>query len=101
MKVALVRATGNVGTRLISELTRRGHRVTAIARHPENLQGQASVGPVSGDVQDENALAAVFAGHDVVMHSVKFLSRNASKIIAATISILLFCSRTHRQIPTR
>jgi putative NADH-flavin reductase len=84
MKIALVGATGNVGTRLISELTRRGHHVTAIARHPEKYQGQASVSPVSGDVQNENALAAVLAGHDVVIHSVKFLSTNSSKIIAAT-----------------
>ena len=84
MKIALVGATGNVGTRLISELTRRGHHVTAIARHPEKLQGQASVSPVSRDVQNENALAPVLAGHDVVIHSVKFLSTNASKIIAAT-----------------
>src|SRR5271155_1374472 len=84
MKIALVGATGNVGTRLISELTRRGPHVTAIARHPETLQGQASVSPVSGDVQNENALAAVLAGHDVVIHSVKFLSTDASKIIAAT-----------------
>src|SRR5580658_4591437 len=74
MKIALVGATGNVGTRLISELTRRGHHVTAIARHPEKLQGQASVSPVLGDVQNENALAAVLAGHDVVMHSVEFLN---------------------------
>jgi len=84
MKIARVGATGIVGTRLISELTRRGHHVTAIARHPEKLQGQASVSPVSGDVQNENALAAVLAGHDVVIHSVKFLSTNASKIIVAT-----------------
>ena len=84
MKIALVGATGNVGTRLISELTRRGHHVTAIARHPEKLQGQAAVRPVLGDVQNESALAAVLAGHDVVIHSVKFLSTNASKIIAAT-----------------
>jgi putative NADH-flavin reductase len=84
MKIALVGATGNVGIRLISELTRRGHHVTAIARHPEKLQGRASVSPVSGDVQNENALAAMLAGHDVVIHSVKFLSTNAPKIIAAT-----------------
>ena len=69
MKIALVGATGNVGTRLISELTRRGHHVTAIARHPEKLQGQASVSPVSGDVQNENALAALLAGRDVVIHA--------------------------------
>ena len=84
MKIALVGATGNVGTRLISELARRGHYATAIARHPEKLQGRACVSPVSGDVQNEDALAAVLAGHDVVIHSVKFLSTNASKIIAAT-----------------
>ena len=84
MKIALLGATGNVGTRLVSELTRRGHHVTAIARHPETLRGQASVNPVSGDVQNDTALAAVLAGHDAAIHSVKFLSTNASKIIAAT-----------------
>src|SRR6202140_4618892 len=84
MKIALVGATGNLGLRRISKLTRRGHHVTAIARHPEKLQGQAAVRPVSGDVQNESALTAVLAGHDVVIHSVKFLSTNVSKIIAAT-----------------
>ncbi len=84
MKIALVGATGNVGTRLISELTRRVHHVTAIARHPEKLQRQAAVSPVLGDVQNEKSLATVLAGHDAVIHSVKFLSTNASKIIAAT-----------------
>ena len=84
MKIALIGATGNVGTRLISELRRRGHQVTAIARHPETLGRQDGVNPVAGDVQNENALAAALAGHDVVLHSVKFLSTNASKIIAET-----------------
>src|ERR1700688_1864160 len=84
MKIALIGATGNVGTRLISELRRRKHPVTAIARHPETLGRQDGVNPVAGDVQNENALAAVLAGHDAVIHSVKFLSTNASKIIAAT-----------------
>jgi putative NADH-flavin reductase len=84
MKIALVGATGTVGTRLVSELTRRGHQVTAIARHPETLQAQAAVSQVSGDVQNEKSLATVLAGHDVAMHSVKFLSTNVSKVIAAT-----------------
>jgi putative NADH-flavin reductase len=84
MKIALIGATGNVGTRLISELRRRGHQVTAIARHPEKLDRQEGVNPVAGNVQNEKALAAVLAGHDVVIHSMKFLSTNASKIIAAT-----------------
>src|SRR5580693_7696260 len=84
MKIALIGATGNVGTRLISELRRRKHQVTAIARHPETLGRQDGVNPVAGDVQDEKALVAVLAGHDAVIHSVKFLSTDPAKVITAT-----------------
>jgi putative NADH-flavin reductase len=84
MKIALIGATGSVGTRLISELRRRGHQVTAIARHPDKLDRQDGVNPAVGDVQNENALAAVLAGHDVAIHSVKFLSTDPAKVIAAT-----------------
>jgi uncharacterized protein len=84
MKIALIGATGIVGTRLISELRRRGHQVTAIARRPETLDRQDGVNPAVGDVQNENALAAVLAGHDVAIHSVKFLSSDPAKVIAAT-----------------
>jgi putative NADH-flavin reductase len=84
MKIALIGATGNVGTRLISELRRRGHQVTAVARHPEKLDRQDGVNPAVADVQNENALAAVLAGHDVAIHSVKFLSTDPAKVIAAT-----------------
>jgi len=84
MKIALIGTTGNVGTHLILELRRRGHQVTAIARHPEKLDRQDGVNPAVGDVQNENALAAVLAGHDVAIHSVKFLSTDPAKVIAAT-----------------
>jgi uncharacterized protein len=84
MKIALIGATGTVGTRLISELRRRGHQVTAIARYPETLHRQDGVNPAVGDVQNENALAEVLAGHDVAIHSVKFLSTDPAKVIAAT-----------------
>ena len=50
MNIALIGATGNVGTRLISELRRRRHQVTAIARHPEKLDRQDGVNPAVGDV---------------------------------------------------
>jgi hypothetical protein len=38
MKIALIGATGFVGSALLKELTDRGHEVTAIARHPEKLK---------------------------------------------------------------
>ena len=84
MRIALIGATGNVGTRLISELRRRKHQVTGIARNPETLGRQDGVNPVAGDVQNANTLAAVLAGHDAAIHSVKFLSTDPAKVITAT-----------------
>ncbi len=37
MNVALIGASGFIGSRLLTELTRRGHQVTAIARNPEKI----------------------------------------------------------------
>ena len=37
MKIAVIGASGNAGSRITAELARRGHAVTAIARHPEKI----------------------------------------------------------------
>lgn len=58
--------------------------MTAIARHPEKLGRHDGVNPVAGDVQNVNALAALLAGHDAVLHSVKFLRTDPAKVIIAT-----------------
>lgn len=38
MQIALLGATGNVGLHITAEAVRRGHGVTAVARHPEAVQ---------------------------------------------------------------
>jgi putative NADH-flavin reductase len=83
MKVAVIGATGTVGSRLTKELVSRGHEVTGIARHPEKLEWSKGVKTVRGDVADEAALARVVAGHDAVIHSVNFVNTDARKVIAA------------------
>jgi putative NADH-flavin reductase len=45
MKMALIGASGNAGSRVLAELSRRGHHVTAIARHPESPFIRARVLP--------------------------------------------------------
>ena len=35
MKITLIGASGNVGSRILKELSDRGHAITAIARQPE------------------------------------------------------------------
>jgi uncharacterized protein len=66
MKVALIGASGNGGSRLLAELSRRGHQVTAIARHPENVAKLPGVTAKKGDVFDKAALIALIEGHDAV-----------------------------------
>jgi putative NADH-flavin reductase len=57
MKVALVGATGNAGSRILAELSRRGHAVTAIVRNPEKVPTQANVTARKGDVGDQGRLS--------------------------------------------
>lgn len=67
MKVALIGATGYVGSRMMIEALQRGHEVTAIARHPERLAQVPQLHPVRADVFDRDAVAALVAGHDAVI----------------------------------
>ncbi|MGA3126890.1 MAG: NAD(P)-dependent oxidoreductase [Candidatus Korobacteraceae bacterium] len=84
MKVALLGATGKAGSRLVKELVSRGHEVTAISRHPEKVEGHKQVKAVQGDVHSEEALAKILAGHNAVIHAVRFVDTNPAKVIAAT-----------------
>ena len=56
MKIAVVGASGNAGSRIVAELARRGHTVTAIARHPEKIATQPNVAAERGDALDRAAL---------------------------------------------
>ena len=83
MKVALIGATGEAGSRLLAELTRRGHAVTAISRHPEKTPKGPLVTAKSGDVRDPKALASLLAGHDAVISSVRFVDADPTTLIGA------------------
>ena len=72
MKVAVIGATGNIGSKIIVELLTRGHDVTGITRHPEQLQPNVKFIARRGDVNDEAGLAELLGGHDAVISAVKF-----------------------------
>ncbi|MFS8148238.1 NAD(P)-dependent oxidoreductase [Rhizobium sp. BR 249] len=82
-KVALIGASGKVGARLASELSNRGHSVTGIARHPENIVALPNVTPVRGDVADKQGLAELLKGHDAVISSVHFLDSDYTVLVDA------------------
>jgi putative NADH-flavin reductase len=83
MKIALIGATGNAGTRILDELIRRDHTVTAIVRHPEKVATHTQVTAKKGDVYDQTGLAALLRGHDAVISSVHFTASDPQKLIEA------------------
>src|ERR1700685_1801194 len=83
MKVVIVGATGNIGTRLTKEAASRGHSVTAISRHPEKAHQDVKVIAKKGDATDLKALPPLLAGHDVVISAVRFSESPPDNIIAA------------------
>lgn len=67
MKIALIGATGYVGSKLLDEALARGHAVTALVTRPEKLAGRVGVTAVKTDVLDEAALAEQLRGLDAVI----------------------------------
>lgn len=69
MKIALIGASGFVGTAVLNELIERGHKITAMVRNPEKVKENLLVSAVKVNAQDEVELANVLEGHDAVVNS--------------------------------
>jgi uncharacterized protein len=67
MKIALIGASGFVGSVLLQEALGRGHSVTAIARNADKIEKADRVTAKAVDASDAKALAPAIAGHDVVV----------------------------------
>jgi putative NADH-flavin reductase len=83
MKVALIGASGRVGSRLLAELLRRGHRVTGIARDPTRIVPAPGLTAKAADANDAAQLVPLLAGHDAVISATRFVSADANALIAA------------------
>ena len=55
MHIALIGASGFVGSAILKEALARGHEVAALVRHPEKLPAHANLKPLTIDVTDEAA----------------------------------------------
>jgi len=67
MKIALIGATGFIGSAILQEALRRGHEVTAIVRNSTKLTPHPKLHPQDADVQNEDEVARLVAGHDAVI----------------------------------
>lgn len=66
MKVAIIGATGFLGTSLINEFSSRNHKVTAISRNPSGTDTE-NVTYVKADVFDTDNFAEILKGQDIVV----------------------------------
>jgi len=67
MKIALIGATGFVGSAVLPELLQRGHQVTVLARNPAKLSARPGLTVVAGDALDAAQVSRAVAGHDAVI----------------------------------
>ena len=83
MKIAVIGATGNAGSRIVDEALRRGHEVTGVARDATKLEPRERLAARSADVADTATIAPVLVGHDAVVSSILFIHVPLQTIVDA------------------
>jgi putative NADH-flavin reductase len=67
MKIAIIGATGFIGSTIVKEALERDHHVTAISRNPKASAISSRLDLVSVDVADVDLLAQTLKGHDAIV----------------------------------
>lgn len=88
MKVAIVGASGWIGSHLVQEALSRGHDVVAMVRDPAKMT-DANVEVRQFDVDNQANFAQLFADIDVVMVSIGGRASGEHGIVAKTAELLL------------
>jgi putative NADH-flavin reductase len=83
MKIALIGASGNVGSKILAEALNRGHHITGIVPHPDKLKPHARLTARQGDVNDEIGLAKLLFGQEAVISAVRFKLMDSRILIRA------------------
>lgn len=66
MKIAIIGATGFVGSNILNELSSRNHEITAIVRNPR-MDENSTINWIKADVNEVENLSKLVAGNDVVV----------------------------------
>jgi len=66
MKIAIIGATGFVGSAILNELANRNHDITAIARNPKET---STATWIAADIFNVDDLAATLKGNDIVINA--------------------------------
>jgi uncharacterized protein len=81
MNVVLFGASGMIGSRVLEELLRRGHKVTATARHPEKIARGAGVVAIEADADDPESVADAAEGAEAAICAIAPPHENPERIV--------------------
>jgi len=89
MKIAVLGATGNAGSRVVAEALSRGHEVTAVVRNSA-MTGNLPTGIkiLTGDAGNVEDVTEISAGQDVVISAIRPASGQESDVISTTRALL-------------
>lgn len=68
-KVAVIGATGFVGTQVVKELANRGYFVNALARNTSKIEESENVKAVTADIYNTAELSEILKGNDAVINA--------------------------------
>ena len=80
MKLIVFGASGGTGRLVVSGALDRGHQVTAVARHLDDLPDHPGLTRHPADVRQESQIVAVAAGHDVAISAIGSTARSPDGI---------------------
>jgi len=66
-KIAVIGATGFVGSKIVKELSDRDYQVLAIARNTNSISDQRNVEALNADINETDQLAEILKGSDAVI----------------------------------
>ena len=66
-KIAVIGATGFVGTQVVKELANRGYSVNALARNTSKIEESENVKAVNADIYNTAELSEILKGNDAVI----------------------------------
>lgn len=69
MKIAIIGATGFVGSKVVAEALTRGHQVVALCRDFSKLPTHTNIKPALLDITDSDSIALAIEGCNAVVHA--------------------------------
>lgn len=89
MKITVLGATGNIGSRIVNEALSRGHEVTAVVRNSNQIhQLPPEVDGQIGDATNIDDIVRLSTGQDLLINATRSVTSNIEEVVKVTKTIM-------------